>query len=490
MGRHLKKIEHQLGLDRRETGYYSTPPFVAQFICSALLELNPSAKTAFDPCIGMGELVRPLIAKGVSVSGFDVLQLPLPAEVSFQPSDFLRFYEEQLIAAAAKKKPHLPFDIFVANPPYNCHELEYIRDNKARLRAAFASVGVLNMYSMFISALIDLAPEGALLGFITLDSFLTGKGHEALRLQILQECSVHLIALCPTDLFLDQGADVRTCIVLLQKGRHFQRGVRIANRPLSSVDLERILRTKSFCSVNLESLVLSSTEDNNEFLVGVPPEVNKMFVWERLGTMFDCVTGISTGNDQRYIAPERTTGFSVPFYKNPGTRRFYTEADGYLADDFLETERLVPNFMVRNKNLLFKPGITCSSMGVPFSAAYLPPDSTFGVNANIILPESSLWWLLGYLNTHLVTFFVRGVLNRSNMITSGYVARIPVPKLTEQVRSEMADISRKAYCNRVKPQETSTAIQELNRLLHSALGLSDELSSILAEFSTNVLRAT
>jgi hypothetical protein len=135
-------------------------------------------------------------------------------------------------------------------------------------------------------------------------------------------------------------------------------------------------------------------------------------------------------------------------------------------------------------------GITCSSMGVPFSAAYLPPDSTYGVNANIVADDSNAWWLLAYLNSHLVTFFVRGVLNRSNMVTAGYVSRIPVPHLSSAVKQELADIAHTAYERRTGPQDCEPYIVAVNRALGREIQMSRGTQARLREFAANLLKAT
>ena len=63
--------------------------------------------------------------------------------------------------------------------------------------------------------------------------------------------------------------------------------------------------------------------------------------------------------------------------------------------------------MVRNKSLIGKSGIACSSMGLPFSAVYLPPKAVMGVNPTIYLPEEDIYWMLSFLNSSLVTYLVR-----------------------------------------------------------------------------------
>lgn len=202
MGRYLKLVTSDDGIDRRALGYYSTPPFIAKYIADRLTQINPAGATALDPCIGSGEMARPLIGKGIEVTGYDVLHFALPDEIHFRQNDFLRAYEKQQGQAS---RMDLPYDFYVANPPYNCHEVQYIRDNKQRLRRIFSDVGCHNMFSMFISALIDCAKQGATLGIVTLDSFLTSRVHQALRRKILDTCSLHDLILCPTDLFLSRG---------------------------------------------------------------------------------------------------------------------------------------------------------------------------------------------------------------------------------------------------------------------------------------------
>jgi len=83
------------------------------------------------------------------------------------------------------------------------------------------------------------------------------------------------------------------------------------------------------------------------------------------------VTCISTGNDKKYLSTECKPGFSVPFYKNPASRKFISHPDAYLIDDFMEESLKVKDFMVRNKPLILSEGIACSSMGIPFSAVLL-----------------------------------------------------------------------------------------------------------------------
>jgi len=490
MGRHLKSILTTDGMDRRDAGYYSTPQFVADFLSTAMLEINSEGQYVLDPAVGKEELLDRFHEAGKTIEGFDIQDFGLHEKASFTRKDFLEFYTLEHNCSLLGTGASLKYDYYIANPPYNCHESEYIRGNKNALLAAFPQTGVNNMYSMFIAAMIDLAKPGALIGLITLDSFLTAKMHQSLRTRILERCSVHYIVLCPTDLFWNQKADVRTCLLILQKGKQYQGRVKVANRSVNTQEFKNVLMKREFEQVSINQLILDHSCDNGEFVIGVSKSIKDLFSNPRLGDVFRCVTGISTGADARYISKERTNYFSVPFYKNPGSRRFYMEPDGYLPQDFLQIEKRVPNFMVRNKDILFLPGISCSSMGIPFTACYLPANATFGVNPNIICGENDLWWLLAYLNSSLVTYFVRGILIRTNMITSGYASRIPIVPLSMGQKRELGRLANKAFAERTANGKNVELIEAIDSVVTAELSLPKNELNRIKKFCNSLLRST
>lgn len=487
VGRGTKTVLTDSGLDRRAAGYYSTPDFVAQFLAEQLLHLAPDAESVFDPCVGKEELLAPFIDRELSCTGYDIENFAASHEYvcNFERRDFLEFYAGW--KNSSRRKP-LPHDLLVANPPYNCHEADYVRANKKRLSDAFPEVGVGNMFAMFVAALIDMAADGAFIGLLTFDSFLTARMHAALRRRIFSQCAVHLVALCPTDLFHQQSADVRTCIIILQKGNQHQLPiVKTANRPPDTRQFKKQLTSGSFSRTPFVDLMLGET-DHLQFVIGCPVDVRTLFEGPRLGDVFACATGISTGNDARYISARRRAPFTVPFYKNPGRQRFRYEGVQYIDANFLEISRAVPNFIVRNHHLLFREGISCSSMGVSFAATYLPAGALFGVNANIFPESEDIWWLLAYLNSTLVTYLVRGVLLRTNMITSGYVARIPLISLSAAQKRRLTSIARRAFASGTQPFDAEIAA--IDEVIFGAAKISDASREFIQYFCSDLLRST
>ena len=129
-------------------------------------------------------------------------------------------------------------------------------------------------------------------------------------------------------------------------------------------------------------------------------------------------------------------------------------------------------------------------MGVAFGAAILPANAAFGVNANIFPAEGDRWWLLAYLNSSLCNYLVRGVLLRSNMITAGYVARIPVPVLPAETNRELDQIAREAYATRHDPGTAQTFIGRIDELVFDACGIPGKDRNRIRGFCANIIERT
>lgn len=408
-----------------------------------------------------------------------------------QTSDFLAASIEAASMPLLQRQRR-EVDAIVANPPYNCHEVDYIRSNKAKLVERFGKAASLNMYALFIRAIVDYAPTGCIIGLVTHDSFLTANGHQELRRYIVSNCTIRDLHLCPTALFLDQGADVRTCLLIMEKKGLPTPGqsarVRVSNRPATVTEFRKTLLEQRFDEFDLHDLMLDDDRDNCEFTIGLSPEVRQFFGSRRLAEIAPCITGISTGNDRRYISPSRSADFDVPFYKNPASRRFFAEPDGYLCSNHEQVAREVPNFMVRNKSLMFREGISCSSMGVKFGAALRPSNTACGVNPNIIIEDDRKWWLLSFLNSQLCMYMTRGIIMRGNMITAGYASRIPVPEMTKKTERKLIELGQQGFAKAKSGNDVQATKDAIDATLRSELGISDSTNELLVRFERDPTR--
>lgn len=484
----VEKISSEEYIDKRLVGYYSTPDFICEYIKKRLLEIKEDGREVFDPCCGREEMLVPFMKNNIKASGIDIVKYKKEYRCNFLNVDFIKFYWDIVKENTYIKT--LDYDYYVLNPPYNCHEVNYIRENKSNLKKIFKDVGIHNMYSMFISAIIDISKDGAVIGIITNDSFLSSKSYYKLRRKILSTCAIHELTMCPTDLFINQGANVRTSILILQKGINFQGEVVVNNRSLNVTELKSKLAYKNKHLYKLEDIILNGKKDNYEFIIKCPKDIRRLFNLLRLGDSFKCISGISTGNDKVFLSNKKEDPFIIPFYKNPGKDKFFTNKIMYINKEFLNLAEKIPNFIVRNKELIYKPGIICSSMGVNFSACRLPINSTFGVNACIICSEEDIYWLLAYLNSTLVTYMVRGVLIRSNMITSGYVSRIPLIEFNEEVKGKLSKLGEIAYKNAEMNKSINVITDDIDNLVNKAAKLSYETVNYIKDFKNNLIKKT
>lgn len=491
MGRHLKTISTSSGMERRATGYYSTPSYISEYLVKSIRAARPDVNWVLDPCVGHGEMCGPCREENLDVVGIDVLDMNAAGVTKFHKLNFVDYVSEfksNLFAQTTLEQP----EAIIANPPYNCHEIDYIRKNKASLRNIFGKHSTLNMYSLFIEAMLDFAQRDAVIAIITHDSFLTSKGHAPLRRKILTHFQIGRLHLCPTDLFRSQGADVRTCLLVLRKRKPSEKHkTLVSNRPATSKEFEDVLKSEAFTSVCQSDLYLSDASDNSEIIVGVPNSIRQLFSEKRVRDYFPCITGISTGNDKKYLRPTEQLGFTIPFYKNPGKKKFYSPPNAFLSDDFLKISETDPVFTVRNKQHLYKSGITCSSMGVKFGAVALPENSTFGVNSTIILEERDKWWMLAFLNSGLATYLTRGTMIRSNMITAGYTARIPIPKFDAKMKEALASNAKELYhyAQRENCLDNSIATK-IDENIFDSLAFSKIDRAAVRDFVNDVVRLT
>jgi len=474
------------GLDRREAGYYSTPTYVAEFMTKAMFRINPRGRFLLDPSVGEEEMISHIPNGKVQIDGIDIHQHCEYKHCNFIKDDFIDIYRKKRQALMFNEKIDLKYDYYLCNPPYNCHELSYIQDNKKVLAKAFPKIGTDNMYSMFVSAMVDAAKEGALIAFICPDGILTGRHYLPLREQILANCSIHYVVLCPNDVFSKQKSKARTCIMVLQKGKEFQGKVKLLNRPSNRKELEAKLKQSAFAETRLDSIISKSGDKGFEFIIGIPGDIQQLMSCPRLGYKFPCVTGISTGNDSNYTSAEMKKGFTVPIFRNPYMRRFYSLPDGYLTDSYLSIGK--KNFMVRNKKFLLKEGIACSQIGVAFSACLMPKGSVWGVNAAIFCAKKDTWWMLSYLNSSLVTYILRAVLHRSNSMSSGYVSLIPLVPISSKAKQKLEVIAKVAYKNRTEPKNMAPVIQQIDSILFKELKLSRSTEKEILHFTTHLLK--
>jgi adenine-specific DNA-methyltransferase len=419
--------QEQLGKDR-VNGFYETPLKTVEYICNTVLPSYKKGMKILDPAVGDGIFLHALHQAGVSpedLYGFDI--------------------DEQKVNALRRKFPNVrvfdatyPFpetyDFIVGNPPYNGDESHYVRENRERLKKQFKEIDAKNTYSMIAYRAINALREKGIFSMILSDSFLTNSYYKNFRLFLLRNTRLTELLLAPWKLFHGRSADVRTCILTATKKEEsdiiFQTG-NIDNRVKL---IDRVTHEDEYAHPKrIEYIQQSelSSYPNCAFLIGVSAQVREIYLHPsaRLGDMVMGGTGISTGNDKRFLKRRgevKNNDSWVPYFKNGARKAYYYEPEFFIEKNYKKYQNTIDNYLVRNEKFFFKEGISCSSVGVRFSASYLPKNCLFGVNANFFFHDrETLFYTLGLLNTKISWYFARKVLIRTNNISANYLRMLP-----------------------------------------------------------------
>ena len=479
--------EEQLGEDRLK-GFYETPMMTVEYICSKVIPFYKPGTKVLDPTVGDGVFLYALLSAGVErddLYGYDIDE----SKVENLKVDFPNVQ----IFDATNPFPE-NFDIIVGNPPYNGDESHYIRDNRERLKRIFTEIKPKNTFSLISYRCFESLNVGGVFSMILLDSFMTNIYYKDFRSVLLRDCSIQEMLLAPRKLFHQRSADVRTCILTCIKKDLASPGenlVRLVNRVGSESEYWEPEKVE----------IVPQTEfnryPNHTFLVGIPTEIRELYLEaeKRLGDIVLGGTGISTGNDRVFIrSREDVIGDPswVPYYKNGARTAYSYEPEFFIRRDYLrsreESKSLPSNYLIRNERYFFREGITCSSVGVRFTASYMPSGGLFGVNANFFFDDrETMFYTLGFLNSRLAWYLSRNVVIRTNNISANYIRLLPYREPVPEEKARIARVVEDIVGNLSEdPDYDYTILQEqLNESFNRIYGLSGEGMAAVNEFCDN-----
>ncbi|MFX1248875.1 MAG: SAM-dependent methyltransferase, partial [Promethearchaeota archaeon] len=148
------------------------------------------------------------------------------------------------------------------------------------------------------------------------------------------------------------------------------------------------------------------------------------------------------------------------------------------------------NFLIRNEQFYFQKGITCSSAGRKFSAAYLPEGNLFGVNANFFFDnEADLYYSLGFLNSKLVQYLARKVINRSNIIATSFIKEIPFIEPSDDQKKEVTAIVRAIVTSLMDDLnfDFSTGAERIDKIIFDLYEISNKRKEEILDFCDKIL---
>lgn len=479
----------------RVNGFYETPLLTVQYMVSKIVKLWKPGMTILDPAVGDGVFLYELKKTGIpecNIFGFDI---------DHKKIDTLKDDFSNLKVFDSTNPFEQHYDFIIGNPPYNGDESYFIRENRERLQKLFTEIGAKNTYSMIsYQAIKSLKPNGTYCMILS-DSFLTNIYYKKFRAFLLQNTIIEEILLAPRKLFYNNSADVRTCILTLRKKNAvtaLSKDLPLFNKSDTNI-VKLIDRVSSEAEYKNPELIEYVQQNDFEsypqaaFLIGVPKEIRDLYLNPplRLGDIVEGGTGISTGNDKKFLkkmSEVKNDPVWVPYYKNGARRAYWYIPEYYIEKDYKKYSENISNYLIRNEQYFFKEGFTCSSVGVRFSAAFMPRGGLFGVNANFFTKDKKkMFYLLGILNSKLGWYFARRVLVRTNNISANYLRLLPLVNTKDDEQEQLITIVEKiiAELRKNEQYDYSSEQKKIDELVFKIYDLGQNSKDKILDFCNN-----
>jgi len=300
--------------------------------------LNPeNGDFCLEPSAGSGCFIDGLLATGKTL-GIRAIDFSNNAVTALQDKYALNknievLNQDFLLSSGALFDDVLTFDRIIANPPYGGWQ-EY--EKRISLKSIFPNLYVKETYGLFIAqSLNKLSPNGRAV-FILPETFLYLHLQKSLRRRILETTTINSADIFPSAVFPGVNFGyAKLCIISID------------NRKPNPCHLVRIRH----CG-NLEELVSGggrhhevsqcSVLQRPEFtfpLNGYSPETRLIDeAVLRLGDIADCVTGIYTGADGKYLRRSAANNRGLDKYHEADIRKIVSSSNFYPTLEGFDNE--------------------------------------------------------------------------------------------------------------------------------------------------------
>lgn len=470
----------------RTIGAYYTPELTTKYMVEQTIPYITKKSKILDPACGDGIFLKEYLKHGISRKQLYAY------DIDSKIKTIVRDYTNNIKITDSLKNLNGEYDVIIGNPPYSSNECDYIKKNREYLREIYYPIPPSNLYSLFLLNSIRHLKDGGILCFLVLDSFISNVYYKPLRDILLKDCKIKQIILAPRTLFHKSNADVRTAILLIQKCSDSEKRSKNTIKLIDRVEDESEYWNKSnVCNVQQSEFNKMSEYG---FFINIPKNIIRLIVnsKKRLGDVLDGGTGISTGNDSIFLRKRehvKDNNKWVGYYKNGIRSPYYYKPTMFIEKNYKKNVRNASNYMIRNEKYFFREGITCSSVGVGFSAGYMPKNNLFGVNANFFTKNKlDLFYCLGLLNSQIAKYILKAVLNRTNNISSMYIKSLPYKEPEPQIKKHISAIVKNIVKNKQKNPnyDISEKQKYLDDLFYATYKISKKQQKIIEQFVNNI----
>jgi phospholipid N-methyltransferase len=439
--------------------YYTKSDEITKYMINKL-SITPHS-LILEPCAGDGVFIEALLNKEQDIT-IDAFELD-PCEAKkliykYNNNKNVIIKNEDTLLHKDFINGHYDnrYDFIIANPPYGAWQ-DY--EKREQLKHIYPNLYIKETYSTFLYLSISLLKEKGRLVFITPDTYLNLHMHTFLRKYILQHTKVEEISIFPASFFpgVNFGYSKLSIITLVKTSNNieiFNNKIRIISNFKESINLVNQDNTKLTIIDQKEILNNAS----HAFIYSDDSYLNNLLKQSSvyIGDIANCVTGIYTGNDKKYIkvinhtirnsknyeiinAVEiaKTTkpdlnGFDVnlfiPIIKGGNTR--FLKKDRWFINwsrDAVAFYKTNKKSRFQNSQYYFKQGIAVPMVSSNTVTASLINYRIFDQSIVGVFPKNNdyILFLLAFFNTPICTKLLR-LINPSANNSANYIKKLPI----------------------------------------------------------------
>ena len=385
------------------------------------------------------------------------------------------------------------YDKVIGNPPYGGWQ-DF--EKRELLKKKYNGHYVKETYSLFLLRCISLLKKDGILSFIIPDTFLYLHRHTALREYLLTNTKIKEILIFPSKFFPGVNFGYSNLsIITVQKANKeeaLNNNIRVIKGFTKEEELDNIRLDKNLDNLIIKELnqgEIFKTEDYSFFL-NEDDRISKLIntIELKLGDISDCVTGIYTGNNTKYIkvkskdlrgaknyeiVEESQIDFNYKSLEGINTEKCYipivkgSSKDRYIRNnidwyidwskDAIYHYNNDKKARFQNSQFYFRIGIGLPMVKASQIRATLIENMVFDQSIVGVFPkeEKYLYYLLGLLNSDIIRDITHTINPTANS-SANYVKRIPIilpdkeilNDITNQVKEIIEDIKNNKDINK------------------------------------------